>query len=45
MKITPKQAQQIVEIADKIIGLVDLSEIDKETYYKMVADEFNKLIQ
>ena len=42
-KITPKQAQQIVEIADKLLSDYDLSEISKEDYYKEVANRFNKL--
>lgn len=41
-KITPKQAQQIVEIADKLLSDYDLSEISKEDYYKEVANRFNK---
>ena len=42
-KITPKEAQQIVEIADKLITDYDLSEISKEQYYAEVARQFNKL--
>lgn len=41
-KITPKQAQQIIEIADKLLSDYDLSEISKEDYYKEVANRFNK---
>lgn len=41
-KITPKQAQIIVEIADKLLSDYDLSEISKEDYYKEVANRFNK---
>ena len=41
IQITPKDAMRIIEIADHIIQQVDLSEIDKETYYKMVAEAYN----
>lgn len=41
-KITPKQAQQIVEIADKLLSDYDISEIGSDAYYKEVANRFNQ---
>ena len=43
MVLSPKQAQAVVEIADKLLTDYDLSEISKEKYYAEVARQFNKL--
>lgn len=42
-KITPKEAMRIVEIADALIQVFDISEMSNKEYYEAVATEYNNL--